>query len=274
MKRIKRLVITFIIIAIVLSICVYIDNFTFKLTEYSVSTSIPESFKGTKIVQISDLHNEIFGNNNSTLTDVIDKITPDYIFLTGDLVNAEDIKFDGIYTLAREIGEKYKCYFIVGNHELGLSKSDLNHLISKLEEYGIKYLDNEFLDLNSDVRLYGLNYKEKYYLNKYKYTVDDMNKDLGKSDKSKYNILLAHNPFDFDTYSEWGADLVFSGHTHGGMVKIFGNGIISTDRTIFPEYDGGVYESGDSIMINSAGLSRGHIGIRLFNQPELIVVEL
>ena len=90
-------------------------------------------------------------------------------------------------------------------------------------------------------------------------------------------------------YDEWGADIVFAGHTHGGMIRLFDHGLISTDRTFFPKYDGGFYYIDDNNvteeknkeeylyydnnMIVSRGLSRGHIGFRLFNRPELVVVE-
>ena len=117
----------------------------------------------------------------------------------------------------------------------------------------------------------------------------------GVCDKNRVNILLAHNPNDFDVYKKWGADLVFSGHTHGGMVRIFDRGLLSTDRTFYPEYDGGVYKIishpdmnslsyitnekkysfiiiDTSTMFVSRGLSRGHIGFRLFNTPELIYI--
>ena len=73
------------------------------------------------------------------------------------------------------------------------------------------------------------------------------------------------------------------------MVRFFENGIISTDRSLFPKYDGGTYHFYDNEiieekdkeeylysennMIVSRGLSRGHIGFRLFNRPELVVLE-
>ena len=116
----------------------------------------------------------------------------------------------------------------------------------------------------------------------------------GVADRNEINILLAHNPKDFDVYEKWGADIVFSGHTHGGMIRIFNKGIISTDRTLFPKYDGGVFdlvstdnkdnqysivkendkviELDDSKIVVSRGMSKGHIGFRLFNRPELVVI--
>ena len=120
-------------------------------------------------------------------------------------------------------------------------------------------------------------------------------KTYGIPNDNEINILLAHNPDDYDVYKKWGADIVFSGHTHGGMIRIFNKGIVSTDRTLFPKYDGGVFDLSinttdsenyivnkennreiinldDSKIIVSRGLSRGHIGFRFFNRPELVIV--
>jgi predicted MPP superfamily phosphohydrolase len=107
------------------------------------------------------------------------------------------------------------------------------------------------------------------------YTMDDLVKELGTTYEDKYNILITHNPKDFNIYADWGANLIFAGHTHGGMIRLFDRGIISTDRTLFPDFDGGTYfrNGNQREMIVSKGLSRGNKGFRLFNPPELIVVD-
>ena len=270
MKKFIMFLRLIIIISIILSVLLFIDNCTFETNYYDLSKYSPESFRGTTIVQISDLHNEQFGIRNKYLIEKLEEINPDYIFITGDMVSAEDVDFTGIYSLTEEIGKKYKCYFVIGNHENGLTNSSFNTLINSLIAYGIEFLNNKKIDLNDDVSLYGVDYADKYYI-KSKYGVQEMENDVGKAEKDKYNIRITHNPNDFDTYSSWGADLIFTGHTHGGMVRLFDVGIISTDRTLFPQYDGGLYYSGDSVMINSRGLSRGHVGVRLFNRPEIVV---
>ncbi len=271
MKKFFSFIKAIILITIVFGVLIFIDNFTFQVNYYDFSNYAPESLKGSVMVQISDLHNESFGRSNSFMIQEIEKINPDYVFFTGDMVSAEDRDFSGIYSLAEAVGNKYKCFFIIGNHELALPESKYDELVKNLEEYGVTFLDNKKIDLTEDVCLYGLDYKEKYYIRK-DYNEQDMENDLGKADKAKYNILITHNPNDFDTYTSWGADVVFTGHTHGGMVRMFDVGIISTDRTLFPQYDGGIYTNEEGVMLNSRGLSRGHIGIRLFNRPELVVV--
>ena len=271
-KRIKVLSSILCIAVIILAVCIYIDNNTFKVTTYIEKNTSYDALNNVTFLQISDLHNQEFGKNNEDLIKTIDDIKPNYIFMTGDMVSAEDNDFNGFYHLVDGIASKYQCFYVVGNHELGLSKKKYNEMIDYMEKHGIIFLDNKAFSIDKDIFIYGLNYSSKFYLNK-KYTKKEMDKDLGVANDDAFNILLAHNPNDFDTYNEWGADLVFSGHTHGGMISLFGIGIISPNRNLFPEYDGGEYTINDSIMINSKGMSRGHIGFRLFNRPELIVVK-
>ena len=69
--------------------------------------------------------------------------------------------------------------------------------------------------------------------------------------------------------------LIFSGHVHGGMIRLpFIGGVISPNRTLFPEYDSGIYQYNGAKLVVSRGMSRGQTGIRVFNQPELVVLEL
>lgn len=90
-----------------------------------------------------------------------------------------------------------------------------------------------------------------------------------------YNILLAHNPNYFPVYARWGADLTFSGHIHGGMIRLpFVGGLLSPETLLFPKYDGGSYQIEDKTMILSRGLGRGSMGLRLFNSPEIVTVTL
>ena len=94
-------------------------------------------------------------------------------------------------------------------------------------------------------------------------------------DKDKFNILLSHNPLYFETYEKWGADLIFSGHIHGGLINIpFIGGLLSPERKLFPKYSGGDYNINDSKMIVSRGLGYSTINLRVFNNPEICVVEL
>ena len=102
-----------------------------------------------------------------------------------------------------------------------------------------------------------------------------LRKLLGTPDREKFQLLIAHNPVYFDAYADWGADLVVSGHVHGGIMRLpFLGGVLSPSLTLFPKYDGGMFREHGSTMILSRGLSSHTIPIRIFNPGELIVIEL
>lgn len=297
----KKLLITIVLIIFTFfGIRLYFDNETFDITLYTATLTndneitiksnkdnyiltipnknIYEEIKGKIILQISDLHNKEYGKNNIDLLKSIDIINPDYVFLTGDMVSSEDVDFGGFYSLAKSLAEKYTCYYVPGNHECGLSYSKYKELLNEINKLSVINLDGKKVNLSNNVVLYGLNYDEIYYYPKNHFSVDKIEKELGKTDNTKFNILITHDPKDFDNYCKWGADIVFAGHTHGGMIRMFDVGIISTDRTLFPKYDGGLFENtidnqNQNILVDSKGLSRGHIGFRLFNKPELVVLE-
>ena len=91
----------------------------------------------------------------------------------------------------------------------------------------------------------------------------------------EYEIVLAHNPNYFDTYVQWGADLVLSGHVHGGSVILpFLGGVISTTYELFPKYDFGNFKRGKADLVLSRGLGMHTIKVRLFNRPEVSVITL
>lgn len=97
---------------------------------------------------------------------------------------------------------------------------------------------------------------------------------LGYLDSNEYNILLSHNPLYFDDYVKWRVDLIFSGHVHGGIIRLpFVGGILSPDRTFFPKYSSGKYSKNGTTMFVSRGLGGSAIGFRLYNKPELLVVK-
>ena len=90
-----------------------------------------------------------------------------------------------------------------------------------------------------------------------------------------YCILLAHNPAYMDAYKAWGADLILSGHLHGGIVRIpFLGGVISPQAFLFPKYSGELTTEGEQAVIVSRGLGTHTIHLRLFNTPELVSVTL
>lgn len=282
MKK-KIAIIAFLLLVIALFfVRLYIDANVIQISRYTVeSNKIPESFDGYKIIHISDLHSKEFGENSENLLKKIEQENPDIVVLTGDMVTASDKDYTVFFTLVNKLTLSYDVYFIPGNHEQALSDKRKNEIKTYLEEHGVVVLNNEMVPLmknSQNVNLYGLWYSNKYYSENDEYVLTEkyITELIGNADYEQYNILLTHNPRYFETYASWGADLILSGHIHGGMVRFpFIGAIFSPDEKFFPKYDAGLYQNdSEKSIIVSRGLGRGSTGFRLFNRPELVVITL
>ena len=254
-------------------------------TEYTIkSDRLPDAFSGKKILHLSDLHQERFGENYSILVDACRAVKPDYIFFTGDLYSRQEKSISDKPLLMKLLKELAPVYYIPGNHEVETPER-AEALYYKLEQAGVHILRNSQARLfvgEEYINVYGLEVERKYYKNddgRYRnlpeMKVRDVGNALGKAEKVRFNMLLAHTPFPFEAYAEWGADLTFSGHCHGGIVRLpLLGGILSPERKFFPKYTKGVYScnkyANKAKMIVSAGLGK----FRLFNPAEIVVVTL
>lgn len=278
---------------IIIFICViifkiYSDNNFIEVMNYKIcSAKIPKEFNSFKILQFSDLHSKSFGKENSKLIRKANEVNPDIIVITGDMVN-DDFDYSSFECIINKLIKKYKIYYIIGNHEQNVmikNQSEFNNMIERIKVAGVTILSNEKINVNivtEYINLYGMHMDLKYYRNYIKkesrgvnFTVKDMERLIGKCDKERYNVLLSHNPIYFDAYSKWGADIVLTGHMHGGMIKLpFFGGVFSPEHKFFPKYYEGIYKKGNSFMNVNRGLGRGSFGIRLFNKPEISVITL
>ena len=249
---------------------------------------IPYEFNDYVIVQISDLHNKSFGKNNIYLIEEIDKINPQLVVITGDLIDGENKNFKIALDLLKYLTNKYKVYYITGNHEqkalLKQYKELYKDYFAKLNDLPGVHLDNEKIQIrkgNNHINLYGLTIPFKCY----KYLLDDnkntdldkdfLQKNLPQINRNEYNILLVHTPFYFDEYEKWGADLILAGHVHGGIIRLpFIGGLLSPNRHFFPKYDLGKYDKNDSTMIVTKGLGGSKVLVRVNCKPEIVKITL
>ena len=152
-----------------------------------------------------------------------------------------------------------------------------------LEQAGIHYLRDETAAVSlpcGTLYISGLDLEERFYDAKFR--VEPMEKGyvekkLGRTKKKPgdFQILLAHSPLYFPEYAAWGADLVLSGHFHGGTIRLPGiGGVMSPQYQMFPRWDRGMYRLGNSRMAVSAGLGTHSIDLRLNNRPTLMIIEL
>lgn len=251
------------------------------------SDKLSEQWQNTRIVMLSDFHNNSYGLDMEAVLEKITELSPDYVMIAGDMYNG-DAKCDNknAEKFLTRLAAKFPVYYGLGNHEYRtmIYPEEYPHKYEEFEKMikntGITLLKNETVKLKKGtgtVAVWGLMIDRSFY-KKLKRTVmqnDYMEKLLGKPDRKEFNILLAHHPYYFPQYAAWGADLVFSGHLHGGMARIPGiGGVIAPNYRLFPKYDRGRFDEGSSVMILSAGIGTHTVNIRPFNPAEIVAVDL
>lgn len=236
--------------------------------------TLPEDFVGYKIVQVSDLHNAEFGEKNEDLLKLIKEQNPDIIVVTGDIVDSRRTNVQIARDFVNNAAQIAPVYYVTGNHE---SRVPVEDEIDNVElDKNIIALHNKATLIEkgeSVIQLIGVDDPA------YRAVTDDtkyMNERLERySDNEYFKILLSHRPELFDIYTENNMDIVFSGHAHGGQIRLpFIGGIIAPHQGIFPEYDSGLYTSNNTNLVISRGLGDSIIPLRINNPPEIIVVTL
>lgn len=273
MKSYKRIIPIFASVA--LALWVLWANTAPEITEITVeSDDLPEDFDGCRIAHISDLHNAVFGRENQKLLSLLRDAQPEFIVITGDLVDSRRTDIASALDFAREAALIAPCYYVTGNHESRLLQ--INDLLQELQEAGVTVLLDEAVTLErngSCVSLLGL--ADNALRRRTGGPSVDSTLDALVDAAGDYTILLSHRPELFSTYARHGIDLTFAGHVHGGQFQLpFLGGLYAPDQGLFPEYDSGLYTSGDSRMIVSRGLGNSVFPLRLNNRPELIVATL
>lgn len=268
------------------------ENRHFVVRRYTVAgDKLPPAFDGYRIAVISDLHNQEFGRENERLLAAIREQSPDIAICAGDiLVGKPGADFTTAASLVRSLVREYPVYLAMGNHEYRMkiypdvygdmweryyaetSKTDSRH--------EAVWLDNETAYIVRDsekIAITGLSIDRMYYkrFQKHEMPAEYVERLCPFSDRSVFQILLAHNPDYFPAYAAYGADLVISGHVHGGMVRLpLLGGMISPRLRLFPKYDRGEFTIGKSTMLLHAGLGNHTIRFRVNNRPELMIVTL
>lgn len=264
------------------------ENKNLKVENYRIkSARLPDMFDDFKIVFLSDLHAVSFGEGNHKLIEQIDRIHPDMILVGGDMiVGKKDQTTEVAYELLHHLAMGYPVVCANGNHEYRMKLyrelygTRYDCYVSDLRASGVTYLENNSIKIiknGESITVTGLELARKYYQRGAKTPMQPayLNKVLGSKIKNQFQILLAHNPLYFPEYAKWGADLVLSGHNHGGLIRLpFLGGLVSPQMTFFPQYDAGYYCIGDSQMIISRGLGTHTFPIRVWNRPELSVIHL
>ncbi len=265
-----------LLLAAFFCIALYRSNKTLSVERYTFADpALPAGFEGLRIVQLSDLHGAVFGEDNADLIAAVAAEEPDLIVLTGDIQDRfRETPPQYTWDLGAAMAAIAPTYFVTGNHEWAVG--DVPELKEGLAEAGVTVLSNTYtvLERGGDrLVLAGIDDPNGYADQK---TPEELAEEIRQEQGEAPWLLLAHrnNLFE-DRYSALGADLVISGHGHGGMIRLpFTDGLIGVDRTLFPSYTDGFYAHNGARVFVSRGLGSSGPSFRLFNRPQVAVLTL
>ncbi len=281
---IKKLIIIVLFLIIIMIFCYWQNNSIIVTNINYVNSKIPNSFNGYKILHISDLHNKEFGKNQKKLISLTKELNPDIIVVTGDLIDSRRTTIDDMHialSYMKSATDIASVYYVSGNHE---ERSNLyNDLKIALEECGVINMGDTHKDieLNGDsISLLGLADISSNSIISSEYNTSPLGfheilGNLKTESNNKFTILLSHRPELIKLYSKENIDLVFSGHAHGGQIRLpFLGGLIAPNQGFFPKYTNGIHKLNSTSLVISRGLGNSLAPQRLFNRPEVVVVNL
>lgn len=280
MKRVhKKAIIIILIFIITLGFFCYWQNNSLVVSKFIyINSKVPGRFTDYKIVHISDLHNKEFGKDQGNILKRVKSESPDIIIITGDLIDRRKYDLNTAMAFISGAVKIAPVFYVSGNHEAWSGKFPF--IKESLINEGVHVLDNEEFELikgAEKIKLLGLsdpafltdNYIESKDFSKLNRKLKEWSKD------SSFKILLSHRPELFNMYLENNMDLIFTGHAHGGQIRIpFVGGIVAPDQGFFPRYTSGSYNKDSTTMFVSRGLGNSIAPVRIFNRPEIVVVTL
>jgi predicted MPP superfamily phosphohydrolase len=268
------------------------------------------------ILHLSDFHlrKDRKGEKLFEFVHSLSNYNPDFIFITGDLVE-KDIYFDYLAEMLEGLNAKSGKYAVFGVHDYYNKtpkefiknmikrikeyqrENDVSGLINKLGGIGIKVLRNErvshFLSRDFSINISGLEDSAigktdiaKTMLEKGNSKKELINKDLfvldgrnlhNLNDSKKIEICLTHTP-DMDLFgrlADNGVDIIFAGHTHGGQVRLPGIGAIISGCDISAKYASGLFYFKKFVLYVSRGLGEGRYSpFRFYCPPEATIIKV
>ena len=248
----------------------YISTSGLIVKEYAIkNTKLDEDYDGFKIVHFTDLHygSTIFEDELKNVVNEINKQKPDIVVFTGDLVESgvtlSDEELNGLVKELKKINPNIETLAVDGNHDY-----DSNGYYEKvMEELDWHVLNNtyEFVYGKSKtplviVGLKDLMYGKQDYENAFSF--------LNETDEDLYTIVLAHEPDQIMEFSNYNFDLVLSGHSHLGQVRIPFIGALYTpvgSKKYYDEY----YKVNNADLYISGGIGTSTIKFRFFNKPSI-----
>lgn len=243
------------------------NNLTVEEIKISLKR-LPKNLDGFKIIHLSDIHHSPFTDieHIERTVEITNSLDPDLCILTGDFVSHEPEYIEPMAEVLGRISAKHGSFACLGNHD---HWTDAELVTKSLENNKIKVLINEGFRFQANDASFWLAGVDDYMVGK-----TDLQSSLKGSFPDEMKMLLAHNPVIFSTAARLGVDVVFSGHTHGGQVKIRSKK--ERKNRIFQKrrLTGGLHSRKNSQIYITRGIGTVVLPIRYGCPPEISDIRL
>lgn len=262
----------------ILFVYLYCQNNMLVLTSYQIrSERIKENFNNYKIIQISDFHNVKSKYLQRSIIKSLKDEKPDLIVITGDVIDSNRTDINVTLDFIDNVKNIAPIYYVNGNHESRINDYDI--LKNGLVKFGVQVLSNDLVEINvHDDTIYLMGVNDPMMLHNSSMSESDiLNKEVSSINRTNeyFTILLSHRPEHLNVYVNNNIDLVFTGHAHGGQIRIpFIGGVVAPNQGLFPKYTSGIHKKNETQMIISRGIGNSVLPFRINNRPELVIVTL
>lgn len=247
-------------------------------TEYTVTTD--KKVGNLRVAFFGDSHlgSTFDADGLAEHLKTIEKAKPDLLVIAGDFVDERTTKAEMIKA-AQALGDvntPYGVYYVFGNHDKALYQPGIrdfsgDDLVAELEKNGVIVLQDESILLDDRFYLVGRqDASQEFDFGGSRASIADL---MAPLDHSKYTIVLDHQPRDYAAEAKAGADLVLSGHTHGGqmiplmqIIQWFGIG--QNDRLY------GIEKRDNTNFIVTSGISDWAIQFKTGTKSEYVIVDV
>lgn len=266
LKSTKSISLIFVI-TFILGVAGFVNSGILRVTDYSINIDKTSVNKEINIAMLSDTHVGI-GTTQSGIDDLVkttNELNADAIVLVGDIIDesTSDENLDYMSNAFKNFKSKYGTYFVYGNHETYINNEKNTKLTYALTNAGIKILKDEAVTIADDVTIIGRNdmYKGQASVESVieKYNVDTNNPI----------IVLNHEPLNLQSIADAGADLSFSGHTHGEQFPFTAWAVSLVNDMVY-----GQKSFGNMTAITSSGVGQWGVHYKLFGKSEVVNAKL
>jgi predicted MPP superfamily phosphohydrolase len=225
---------------------------------------LPKELEGFRIVQLSDIHHSPFTNleHIARAVGIANNLAPDMFVLTGDFVSHET---EYIAPMAEEMGRlvsEFGTFACLGNHD---HWTDADLVTDLLRGEGVKVLINEGFRFQARSASFWLAGVDDLMVGK-----TDVAASLKGSVESEMKLLLAHNPAIIRRAARYDVDLMLSGHTHGGQVKIRDD----EKKILKRRMSSGLHYRKETQVYITRGIGTVVVPFRYGCPPEISLIEL